>query len=256
MTTVRDSIGAIAPPSMQRFWGSRLLYSIGVQFDALTEWIARSVRARFAVDSPPDGLALIGVERGIRRGFAESAAAYAARLSGWILDQKQKGTAFALARQLRGYLSGYPVRVRIINNKGAFHTIEADGTQSYVPSFGNWDWDGDTSKWSRYWVVIYPSSVWPIAKTYGTNYTYKTSETTTWGVESLPERALDLLQIINDWNAAHAECWGVILAFDDASFDPYAPMICDGTWGKWYKYENGVAVPSRLTSARYFERQA
>lgn len=256
MTTVRDSIGTIAPPSMQRFWGSRLLYLIGVQFDALTEWVARAVRARFAVDSPPDGLALVGAERGIRRGFVESSSAYAVRLSNWIRDQKQKGTAIALLRQLRGYLSGYPVRVRLVNNAGVWHTIDADGTYSHSRQNGNWNWDGDTSKWSRYWVVIYPSSVWPIAKTYGTNYTYKTSETTTWGVESSPEHALDLLQIINDWNAAHADCWGVILAFDDASFDPASATICDGTWGKWYKYENGVAVPSRLTSARYFERQA
>ena len=253
MTTFRDSIGTTAPPSLQRTWGSRLLYSIGVKFDALIEWLARGARASLARDAPPDGLALLGKERGIMRGFAESAAAYAVRLSTWMRDQKQKGTAIAMLRQLQGYFSGYAVRIRIVSNIGAWHSIDEDGAYSYVNGV-NWNWDNDQSKSNRYWVIIYPSNVWSVANTYGAEYHYGTD--TAWGVEAAPQHGLDILQIINDWNTAHADCWGVILAFDPASFDPLAPQICDGTWGKWYKYENGVAVPSRLTSARYFERQS
>lgn len=256
MTTFRDSIGATAPPSLQRTWGSRVLHSIGVAFDALMDWAFRGARSSLAANAPPDGLTKIGNERGIMRGFAESAAAYAVRLSTWMLDQKQKGTAIAMLRQLQGYFSGYAVQIRIVNHRGTWHSIDANGAYSYCYN-NNWNWDNDLSKHNRFWVIIYPSNVWPIAKTYGANYDYKPApEAAVWGVEAAPQHGLDILQIINDWNAAHADCWGVILAFDPASFDPTTPSICDGTWGKCYKYDNGIAVPSRLTSARYFERKS
>jgi hypothetical protein len=61
-----------------------------------------------------------------------------------------------------------------------------------------------------------------------------------------------LQSIVADWKPAGTRCVNIILAFDPASFNPASPEP-DGNWGKWTKKVAGVAVPSRLATARYLD---
>jgi hypothetical protein len=49
----------------------------------------------------------------------------------------------------------------------------------------------------------------------------------------------------------------IIIAFDPASFDPQAAIdaagMPNGLWGRWGKTVDGVCVPARLTTARYWD---
>ena len=78
----RDGISTIAPPWLQRHYGERLLYTLGLQVDAIAEAARQGVRARApgAPQQPSDALIQIGRDRVIVRGKYESDAGYSERL--------------------------------------------------------------------------------------------------------------------------------------------------------------------------------
>lgn len=251
--SIRDEIDSISVGFLRRFYGSRLMYSLAIQFDALIDWAVLAIKAKYPSKANPDALALIGNDRQIIRGYAETDDSFRARCVRWIDDRRLIGGAVALAGQLRGYC-GDLVQVRVVNNAGAWHSIGVDGSYSYQAPNGNWNWDGNSAKWWRYWVILYINPIWQTAPTYGTGagkLHYGTESA--WGVSASPAQCNDLTRIIRAWYAAHARCSGVILAFDPASFDPTAATVTDGDWGTWHKISGGVAVPSRLATARYYE---
>jgi len=249
MIGLRDGIADNSVGFLRRFWGSRLMYALTVVFDALIDVVAYGLRAKYPSFASPRGLAVIARDRGIVRGIAEADSRLATRCLQWLDDRKTRGNPLALMRQIRGYC-GDQVAIRIVNNAGAWHSLDANGVWSYQAPNGNWDWDG-VDKWWRFWVIIYPNGLWSSTETFGE--TYKFGEETAFGSTITPQQCQDLIAIIRDWSAEPAKCSHVIIAFDPASFSPSATTVTDGTWGKWYRYENGVAVPSRLESARYFE---
>lgn len=249
---LRDTIESVTVAFLRRMWGSRLMYAITVPFDALIEWFASGIKSRFPSFASQDGLAVIGSDRKVVRGIEENSHRYIARLLQWLDDRRIKGTALALMRQLRGYC-GDQVAIRIVNNVGAWHSLSATGEYSYTaPVYPkNWDWDGDTRKWWRFWVIIYPNGLWTTSPLFGEILEFGGGHA--FGLTMTPGQANDIISIIREWSPAHAECSHVIVALDPGSFDPSDKSVTDGTWGKWYRYENGVAIPSRLESARYFE---
>ena len=249
---LRDTIESVSVSFLRRFWGSRLMYALSVPFDALIEWCSSGMKARFPSFASQDGLVVIGADRGILRGVEELSARYVSRLLLWLDDRRIKGTSLALMRQLRGYC-GDQVAIRIVNNVGAWHSLSATGEYSYTgPVYPkNWDWDGDTAKWWRFWVIIYPNGLWTTSPMFGEVAKFGNGQA--FGLTMTPGQAADIAAIIREWSPPHAKCSHVIIAFDPISFDPSDNSVTDGTWGKWYRYDNGVAVPSRLETARYFE---
>lgn len=249
---LRDTVESVSVAFLRRFWGSRLMYGLNVSFDALVGWCVSGVKARFPSFASEDGLVVQGVDRQIRRGFNESSSRYVLRLLRWLDDRRSKGTALALMQQLRGYC-GDQVAIRIVNNSGAWHSLSAAGEYSYkAPTFPtNWDWDGNFVKWWRFWVIIYPNGLWTTSPMFGENIKFNAGHA--FGSTMTPGQAADIISIIREWSPPQAKCSHVIVAFDPASFDPSDNSVTDATWAKWYRYDNGVAVPSRLETARYFE---
>ena len=58
--------------------------------------------------------------------------------------------------------------------------------------------------------------------------------------------------IIREWQSDGTRCEWIIVAFDDASFDPTAPEP-DGTWEYFGTDNAGAYEIARLTSARYWK---
>lgn len=250
MTPLRDRLVDLAKaPWLQRLWLYRVLYAFAIQFDALIDWVVLGVKCRFPELALPSALPALGRERGIRRGIFETDAQYAARLINWVPNQKRKGNPYAMMAQIAGYFTGYPVKVRIVNNRGTWYTREADGTETWHREVSpNWVWDSNGGTYdSRYYVLIYVDQGPLQAPHLWGDTGLKWAQTTPklfWGAQALPGVAASLKAIIEEWNPPHAICDWVLFCFDPASFDPASSGAGypDGTWEKW---------ANRLSTARY-----
>lgn len=255
MITFRDTLLRVVPRWLRGHWGSRYLYAIGIHLDTVAEAATAAVKLRFPGVYSPEGLGLLGKERGIMRGIAETDEAYAYRLSRWWDDRKRKGNAFALAFQLQGILGPHRPRIRVVNQSGSWYTLNEDGSTAVHNAA--WDWDGNVNAWSRFWVIIYPPpELWVSEGTWGDGKT-RWGDGGTWGTTATPAQCAMVRALITEWQAAHARCAKIIIALDPASFDPEttpASELPDGKWGRWSKDDGtGARVPARLKTARYWK---
>lgn len=259
-STFRDQIDRISPPWLRGTVASRYLYSIGVQLDILADQVQQGIKRRFpqsaALANDADALALIGKDRIITRGPTESNKAFGARLVRAIDDWKTAGSAPALLRQLQGFISPNTSTIRVVNNAGAWWSIDSTGTvTASVSSPNNWNWDGSTSAWSRMWVIIYTPTLWVVEDNYGNGDIY--GDGGAWGTTASLSTIAGLQSIVATWKSAHSRAVNIIFANDPASFSPAAapgaPMP-SGTWGTWATEDATLAsVPSRLATARYVD---
>ena len=228
--------------------GDLVCKSLGKIEDAFVDRARLGRLAAFPEYAPDDALALLGRQRGIVRGIAEPAEAYAARLIRYLDYHRVQGNPYALHAQLRAYLQA-DVPIRTVDRAGNWFTTDYDGTKSALIAQANWSWDAlPASQWSRFWVVIYafdgvPFSVstagsWPTGGTIGTSAT--------------PEQVATVRGIVRDWKPAGTTCEWIIIAFDPLSFNPAAPEP-DGTWANFGTDVGGGAyVPARRATARYW----
>lgn len=241
------------------------LYGPALVLDAIMAFAIEGFAARLPGVGTPTALPLIGRDRQIRRGFAESEASYAVRLREWRSPgHKIRGSPLSVMQQLRGYLTPHNPMIRVVNRAGAWHTLDAAGEYSYVApqSPRNWDWDAQTiaEAWSEFWVIIYPPlGLWTRGPTWGDPTLWGGAWGTpgyTWGSTATPDQVADVRAIVRDWQAQGSRCVNVIIAFDYQSFDPNAPAgapLPDGTWGLPGVGGIGTNTFSRLDTAIYWD---
>ena len=243
--------------------GQLLGYALDSLKDATAERVRQALLIRFPQQDPTgtpaadDALAAMGRDRGIRRGFQETSANYAKRLIRWWDDKKTAGNAFALLQQLAAYTGPGP-SFRTVDVRGNWYSRAADGTLSIAPTKANWDWDGANdalSRWSRFWVIVYPNGVWTTGAKWGDGS--KWGDGHVWGTTMPSEVAASMRSIVADWKPAGTRCVNIVIAFDNTSFDP--TQVRDGTglpngnWGSWGYISGGVMVPGRLSTARFIQ---
>lgn len=209
-----------------------------------------------ATTAPPDALEAMGRDRRVVRGMNESAQSYAARLRLWLDDRKRAGNPFALLQKLAEYTGPGP-RFRTVDARGNWYTRGPDGSESAVLRQENWNWDGDdtATRWSRFWVILYPLGLWtPSAHAWGdaTGPGWGADKTGSLGSTAPHDAVATVRFIVNDWKPAGTRCVNIIVAFDPDSFDPGSPEP-DGLWHRWSKNVNGMQVPARLATARYWD---
>lgn len=256
MSTFRDAFYKLVPswlgggaPRVNKYdEGERVLYSLNFMLDAFAERARLSLLARFPTYAPADALQYLGRDRKIVRGINEPADVYAQRLLRWLDDHRVRGNPYALMAQLREYCQA-DVRIRTVDRRGNWYTLERDGSRSVLINLINWDWDGgDLRQWSRFWVIIYPT---PANEPWAPQTVWGTGGTT--GTTATVDEIAGVRRIIKEWKPAGTRCEWIIVAFDDASFDPTDPSVDPGgTWGTWGADDGGVYLPVRLTTARYW----
>lgn len=239
--------------------GELVHFSLGIVIDAFAERWRQGVLARFPTHGPEDALAASARDRKIIRGINESAEDFALRLLPWLDDHKKRGNPYALLEKLRAYC-GPGVRVRTVDARGNWYTIDRDGTRTAELDTGTWEWDAmDPARWSRFWVIIYPTSdgvPWEITPdTIGDPGLWGgvlAGPELTVGTTATPEQVSKVRTIIRDWQPDGTRCEWVIVAFDDSSFDPTAPEP-DGTWAGFGMIDGSDdMVVARLDTARYW----
>lgn len=150
----RDYIPRVlAPGWMSRAQGAAWLRASGDLKDSLAERCKAAVRSRFALQAPPDGVALIGGERSIERSPADTASTFAQRVAhAWRL-WSWGGTARGLLTALRD--AGYPgAFVEIVN--GVQYSLSGAGelVRTQLPA-GSWAVEATAAHWSAF-VVLFP----------------------------------------------------------------------------------------------------
>lgn len=253
MARFRFAYQKLMPSWLTSGEGELVGYSTRLVIDADAQRAAEAASARMPEQGPNGALLYHGRDRKLVRGIDELAASYAARLVGWLDAHKTRGNPFALGRQLQAYCNA-AVRVRTVDQRGNWFTVDRDGSESYVLDTGNWNWDTayTDADWGRFWVIIYPTTdgePWDVGPRWGdADAVYSSSRT--WGTTATPGQVAAVRQIVRDWKPAGTRCETIIIAFDDASFDPTAPEP-DGDWLQW-----GVGDPrdkNRLDTARYWK---
>lgn len=254
----------IAPTWLTDGEGGLVGYSLDLLRDAAVRRLELGLLARFPQNgpngetAPPDALVALGRDRLIYRGIFETDAEYALRLVNFRDEHETRGNPFTLMRQLHAYTgTAHGVSFRTVDVRGNFYSRSASGVETATLKTELWDWDGDTSttgdtsRWSRFWVIVYPGTLWSDSSlAWGDSSTWG-DPAHVWGFSDMtPEQATTLRAIVDGWKPDGTRCVNIIVAFDPASFDPAAPEP-DGLWGKSYKYVGGIAVPSRLSTARY-----
>ena len=244
----------LAPRWLTEGEGFLVGYSLDLMKDAFIERLRLGHLARYpqqdaaGTPAPADALAAIGRDRRVVQGINETGAAYAVRLRAWLDDRKRAGNPYALMQKLAEYVGGGS-SFRIVDNSGNWYHRAADGTETRLLNQGNWNWDGEANKWSRFWVIIYPGTTWSTGpRTWGAT-PYGLTEPR-WGCTATADQAATVRFLVDDWKPAGTRCVEIILAFDTASFDPTAPEP-DGEWNHWYDYNGSDAEPARLATARY-----
>ncbi len=243
-------------PTIGKTTAFRLLYSFGVLADVGVQRIVESVRARFPTMATPTSLPQIGRDRRIARGWSEPDETYAQRLRRWRPDWQSAGSPYTLMRQVRAYLWPALPLMRVVDARGTWYTLNADDTVERVVG-ANWDWDGDTSRWARFWLVIYADGLWTRDGTWddGDVWGDHGDAQATWGSSATYDQVRAIRAIVGDWKAAHAACVNIIVVFDAEAFTPAdtSPPLPDGTWAHWSKLVGGVQVHARDDRAIYWD---
>lgn len=223
----RDFIRELSPAWLRRKWGERFLYTFGALADVAHEHLHQGFRARFpGRTKDPASLEFIGRDRVLRRGHGEPDAAYKERLKAWLDTHRTRGNPFTLLREIRAYLSTYsPIRLRYVNDRGTWFTLDENGVESWLMTEGNWLWD-DTSldpSWSRFWIIIYPltSGFAAPAGLWGDDgETWGDDDGLGWGSSATTQQGDAIRQIITDGKSQGSRCPYIIICEDPAEFDP------------------------------------
>lgn len=268
----------ISPPWLHEGEGGLIGYSLDQVKDAFMERAFRGRLSHFphqgpdGTPAPADALAQMGSDRRIFRGIFDTDRQYADKLIPFLDNRKTTGSPLRLLRSLKDYLGPLP-SLRTVDDTGNWFSKAADGTETWLLDQQNWNWDGKSlyfggTFWSRFWVIIYPNSLWSQGDG-GWNVSGAGDNEEAWGETANPdgtplgwgatitiEQVATLRAIVKDEFPGGTHCVNIILAFDPDSFDPAAPEP-DGTWGDVTTGTVGelalLGAPPRLATARYLD---
>jgi hypothetical protein len=270
---IQKLVGRVAPWFLHGKNIGRFLESFGATMDAGVVALDTGLRLSQPLRCDVSALPVLSKDRKIRLYPTESLASKRFRLSQWLqLHRTRACHAGELKHSQPYFLPDTPV-MRIVHQDGdgtsaSWWTIEADGSISfYQKTPSNWFWgprasngvgDNGTTKWSRFWVILYaPASflagnVWDDGSTWDNGFF--------WDGLSSSQVAKDLVDMILEWKAPHSRLAAYIIATDPASFDPTASPVTSpqgwttlpaGNWGCPLFTGGGVAHATRLPTAHF-----
>jgi hypothetical protein len=211
------------PRWLRAFVGLRILYAIGLHLDILREMLLKGVTARFP-GVHRDATPLLCRDLKALRGPEETEAQIAERLRTRRITAPTKGNAISVLLDLQAYLTPYNPRIRAVNNNGAYSEIASDGTLSF--GMIEWNWDGNTSLFSRFWVLIWvPPALWQNDGTFGDSGLV--GDGGVLGSTALPEVVAGVRHIVKEQASLNARHMHTILIFDDTAWQAQQP---NGHW--------------------------
>ncbi|MGW8285744.1 MAG: hypothetical protein ACWGPR_08500 [Candidatus Deferrimicrobiaceae bacterium] len=203
-TAYFDWQGEVMPPWLagpvgQRYIGTccSLTNHIGLEGDTLALRAAQLTNP----DQPPDAISRLGAERQLDRGPTETDAQYKARLNDAWTAWEYAGAAYSITSQLA-----------------------LIGLTAEVKQNTDWDWDGNTAAWARFWVVV-TSHPWTTSWQWGDGSVWGGGQT--WGSTASIQEVQTVQSIVAQWKPAHCFCDKIIIVVNSSQWAIEQP---DGTW--------------------------
>lgn len=259
MDGLRTAVKFFSPRWLAEGVAEKLLYTVGLINDALIDALNQGLLAGMGIGTNT-ALPLIGSDRRILRGTAETDDAYRSRLAQAWTAWRTGGGYRSLLSQLYDYLQPLDRVVRCISYNGDFWWVAAgdtradDGVHNAQRYRAVWDWDS-SGAWWRVWVVIYSQggTPWSPEGTWGDGQVW--GDGGTWGSTASLEDVASIRSIVKTWKAQHAVVPFIVVSFDGAAFDPLTAgsTLPDGNWLHWSKVVSGEQVPARYASAIYWD---
>jgi hypothetical protein len=156
---------------------------------------------------------------------------------------------------MQAYCLPATYKIEIVSNNGTRYTLGADG--SWTIDTVSWDWDGDASQWSRFWILIanQDPELLPLplgeqlVSVSGTDQPVLNAAATVgqwtgapgsrdvgadtpflnYDTSQVPDHR-ELRRIMEVRRDPHTFCMGILLLKDYAGFWDNPP---DGTWNYW-----------------------
>jgi hypothetical protein len=241
---IQQAFAGVGPWYMRNKNMQKFLQSFYMVLDESITALQEGVKLGWPLDCDLSALPVISRERGIRLYPTEPTQSRRVRLANWLSLHRTRGTNIGQLKHSQPYfLPDVPV-MRIVHQAGdgssaTWHTLGADGSYSaHKQTPSNWDYDGQTAKWWRIWVICYvPARLLEVhhygdGTKYGSGARYASAFTTAIGQ--------DFVAMIKEWDRAGEALQSYIAATDPASFDPTATAttlpgdettLPTGNWG-------------------------
>lgn len=197
LVTFRDSLLQAVPRWLKLGRIGTLIYALGVHIDALGDQLVEGIRRRFPGLDSDDSLSLIGNERQIPRGPAETTPNYSARLREWLDTHRTRGDPYTMLDQLYKFFSG-TISADLQFWTGTVYHLASNGAITRQELGANFD--SDTAHPYRWRLLIrWPSPI--PQKAWGDGHRYGA---TVWG-SGLDPDTVAAVRTIPAWgNSAHA----------------------------------------------------
>lgn len=219
----QTSIGRIAVWYLCQRNIATFLEAVGLTLDGAVQSLYTGLDLGNPLRCPSSQLPVISKDRKIRLYASEPDASKRYRLAHWRQLRRTFGSHYGEMLNIQPFFLGTDGKgtlptIRIVHQSGTpagggsakatWHTLAPDGTYSVVrrdPS--NWNWDGQTSKWSRYWAILYFPT--------GFADTFDWDDGTLWDAGPLwngvpAQFFADLYAGLTDAKAAHSMLCGLI----------------------------------------------
>ncbi len=242
--SLRDIVDFLLPAHFTEGEGGLKLLAFATLIDASIERAHVGLESRFPSRAGDSALELIGKDRLIFRGRAETATHYAARLKRWRWPRghRTRGTAYALLEQICEYFGGALARVH--TRRGRIYQRTVDGTESWVQGLPQvWDADPALPNWGRFWIYVQTGAG------VTTNPDYFGAGDGTIGLLGFAEgdaRAMrGLVSGRHPWKPAGVRAEWLVFV------DDFATALPDATWQHWSRTASGHQFASRYDGWRY-----
>ena len=235
------------------------LESSGLLLDGAADGMVQGMRLGYPLRCPSNQLPVIAYDRGIRLYPSEPDASKRQRLRMWWQLHKQRGSHQGEMRHVAPYfLPGGLPTIRIVHQSGdgltaTWHTLDTSGKYtSAVAGPSNFNFDGKTSEWSRFFGVIDMSTTgFSPPRAYDSGGQYDTSG---WqydeGAVPLTAQAMaDIAAMLGvDWKAANSWCLGVALWWPMTGGAPFPSAAGTPTQNAagWWSLPNGAGTWASL----------
>lgn len=252
------------------------LFNCAIGGDACLEKLNQGVHDTFTGDADASALGAIAAQRGdILRGLTESDSSYRERLRTALDDLRIAGAAWAVLRQVLGYLLSDTPRAATVSSRysaagvctsSTWDFFDAGATTATSPQHvledpGTWDWDSLSPTdgswgWWRWYLVLHsttPQAWCAKAPKWGGAGVKWGGYSGSWGIDQPVTVGKSIKIIVGQWKANW--CHWMVISFDATEFIPGAAVLPDGRYGKWSKIVGGVYRRARSSNARYFEGQ-
>lgn len=230
--TIQGLISRIGPWFLHQKNIGRFLESFGLHYDSAALSLQQGAMLANPLKCDASALPQISIDRSMRLFDSESELSKRTRLADWHALHRQRGTNQGEIRHALPYFLPDTPIMRIVHQDGAalratWHTISlVDGAYDVTKTEpSNWNYDGLTPEWSRFWVILYVPSRLLNLHRYDDGTTY--DDGTLWdGV--VTQIAKDMVDMILEWQSTTERMQAYILATDPASFDPAAVATFPG----------------------------